>query len=71
MDVEDNNYYEENEIIVGEEGEGEGEGEEGGEYNNIIEEENIHKEGDEESKKINLFIVYKEFLLLIIFIFTC
>ena len=49
MDVEDNNYYEENEIIVGEEGEGEGEGEERGEYNNIIEEENIHKEGDEEN----------------------
>ena len=49
VDVEDNNYYEENEIIVGEEGEGEGEGEEGGEYNNIIEEENIHKEGDEEN----------------------
>ena len=45
MDVEDNNYYEENEIIVGEEGEGE----EGGEYNNFREEENIHKEGDEEN----------------------
>ena len=50
VDVEDNNnYYEENEIIVGEKGNAEGEEEKEGEYNNIIEEENTNKEGDEEN----------------------